>query len=249
MASGFLAGILEEILGEVAGLFAASKLGFFGKIAGKAITNEKVKTYIGRKAGEFFGQIDESGKTLEEELLTVDLINFLDQVGAQVDDFIAKLRKQDRGEEKVTAFRVFLASGIKKGSRKRKDFVPNLDSKGKSKGKDSEETYDLLDVEWGEKFIKRLLAKSTFSGRVQFLSNQGVFSTMKKVKEPHPTVIRGKELLKTAVEKTIKAAKARSEEIDSSLRANAVDLKTTSETALAKAKAFHENSKRKRSLL
>lgn len=243
MAIGFFGELITEVLGEMAGLFTAKKLGFFGNLAGKVITNQKVKDFVGKKAEELFGQVDESGKTLEEELLTIDLINFLAQVGPEVDSFIAELRKQERGEEKVIAFRVFLASGIKKGSRQRKDFVLNPDGKGKP----SEESYTLLDVKWGESFIKRLLAKKTFEERVLFLEDQGVFSTMKKVAQPHPAVKKATDFLKKTAGDAFEATKTQSGEIKLSLRENAESQKISSEEALKKAKAFYEASKKKRS--
>lgn len=141
--------------------------------------------------------VDESGKTLEEELLTIDLINFLQDVGLQVDEFISRLRETERGEEKVIAFRVFLASGIKKGSRQIKEFIPNPAG---GKAKPTEQIYTLLDIKWGEELIKRLLAKPTFGERVKFLEDQGVFSTMKKKREPSPIVQKVKALGKKSAE-------------------------------------------------
>lgn len=190
---GFLGELVAEIFGELAGLFAASRLGWFGKVASKVVTNQAFQGVVAKKVGQAFGVVDESGKTLEEELLTVDLINFLQQNGPRVDDFISQLSKSaDRGKEKVIAFRVFLASGLKKGARQIKEFAPNPGSKP------TETARTQLDLEWGQKFIERLLAKDTFEEKMQYLDDQGVFSTMKKASEPHPKVEAVKEFASKA---------------------------------------------------
>ncbi len=186
--AGFLGELVTEIFGELAGLFAASKLGWFGKVASKVVTNQAFQGAVSKKVGQVFGVVDESGKTLEEELLTEDLVNFLDKVGAEVDDFISQLNKDpERGKEKVVAFRVYLASGLKKGAQQVKEFVP------KPGGKPTEVIRTQLDLEWGQKFINRLLAKPTFEERIQFLEDRGVFSTMKKAPKSHPKVETIKE--------------------------------------------------------
>lgn len=185
-----LEGFVGEVLAELAGLFTASKLGWFGKVAGKVVSSQAVQKVATDRVGKAFGLVDEAGKTLEEELLTVDLINYLKAVGPEVDTFISLLRKEERGEEKVIAFRVFLASGIKKGSRERKEFIPNPG------GKPTEEKRTILDLEWGKSFIERLLSRTAFEDRVKYLDDQGVFSTMKKPAKPHPHVEKAKKFVK-----------------------------------------------------
>lgn len=190
--AGFLGELITEIFGELAGLFTANKLGWFGKVASKVVTNQAFQGVVAKKTGQFFGLVDESGKTLEEELLTVDLVNFLQQTGSQVDDFISQLCATERGKERATAFRVFLASGLKNGSRQIKEFVLNPANPKKP----TEVSRIQLNLEWGKQFIERLLAKNTLEERIQYLDNQGVFSTMKKVSKPHPNAALAKEFLK-----------------------------------------------------
>lgn len=214
-----LAGFIGEILAELAGLFTASKLGWFGKVAGKVASNPEVHKFAAEKVGKFFGFVGDPNKTLEEELLTIDLINCLEAMGPEVDRFISLLRKEDRGEEKVIAFRVFLASGIKKGSGEKKDFIPTPDGKGKP----SEMKRTVLDLAWGKSFIERFLSRTTFEERVQYLEDQGVFSTMKKKSEPHPAVKKAGEYLKENhkdLASTMKSWRERSEELRNSRKNN-----------------------------
>jgi hypothetical protein len=170
--------------------------------------HQKLPESIRQKIPEFFGQIDSSGKTLEEELLVTDLINnsATATLGPKIDSFIMELQKQERGEEKATAFRVFLASGIKKNSHKQSFSVPNPDGKGNP----IQETHLVLDLEWGKKFAEELFAKETFADRIKFLENRGVFSTMKKKKDPHSSVTNVRKKIK----KTIGSTKKWLEEFD-----------------------------------
>jgi len=212
--SSFIQEIIKEVCGETAGLFLASKLGWLGKVTGKVVSNPEFQKVVTQKVGQAFGIVDETGKTLEEELLTVDLINFLGTVGSEVEDFISELHKEERGKEKAMAFRVFLASGLKKNSRTRKIFILNPDGKGKP----AEETVTILDLEWGKNFIKRFLAKPTFQERVQFLDEKyDVFSTMKNKTEPHPIVEKAKSYVKKELGKVVKGEKRNRRDLNQTL--------------------------------
>lgn len=47
--AGFLTELVTEVIGEVAGLFTASKLGWFGKIAGKIAASPSVQETVTKK--------------------------------------------------------------------------------------------------------------------------------------------------------------------------------------------------------
>lgn len=221
MAGEFIKELVKEATGEIAGLFTASRLGWFGKVAGKVISNPTVQEKVAKKVGNFVG-IDESGKDLEEEIVTETLLNNLDaNKRKEVEKFVATLRdEQDRGKEKATAFRVYIASGLKAGAKRISKSIPNPTGKGKA----GQETYEQLDIEWGKNFIDRFLEHQTFEDKLSFLYHQGVFSTMKNKKTPNPAIEKGKDFGKRVGKKIAENQKTNFADLSSksdSFRANA----------------------------
>lgn len=165
--------------------------------------HDKLPESIKKKIPEFFGQVDE--KTLEEELLTRDIKNFLRTLSGQIDEkfnaFISNLKADiDRGEDRLTAFRVFLASGIKKGARQVKEFVPLPDG---VKGKPTEVSYLKLDLDWAKGFIEEIVAFPTYAEQKKYVELDGGFATMKKLATPHPAVKKAMEFIKEKAKKIV----------------------------------------------
>lgn len=217
--AGFLAGLLAEVFGEMVGIFTASKLGWFGKIAGKVVSNETVQETVSKKVREVFGMVDETGKTIEEELLTRDIKNFLKNLkpldNNRFQEFLLQLKQDpDRGEERLTAFRVFLASGIKKGARHVPEFINPPPG---SKEKTIKVTYLRLDLDWAKGLIEDIVAIPDYPERKKYVELEGGFNTMKKKSEPHPIVEKAKDFAKKKAVEAIDGEKKNREDFNQTM--------------------------------
>ncbi len=179
-------GFIEEFLAELAGLFTASKFGWFGRVAGKMVGNEAFQKMAAEKIGEIF--IDPTGKSNDEELLARDLKNFLDPTTRkQFEKLLEQLQNDsDKGKERLTAFRVFLAQGMVKKMRANPPKSPKQKNKNKSGTDDQNEateaSYTKLDLEWARGLVNDILAipENDYEKRKAYIELEGGFATMKK---------------------------------------------------------------------
>lgn len=109
-----------------------------------------------KRVDEVLG-INESGKGLGDEVGFTDAVNQLNNSEKKIiSEFEASFcaSSVERGQDKLIAFRVFVATGVKE--------------KGAS---------------WGSKFLRELLLNVTSEEKLKFLQNRGAFSTMQPEKK------------------------------------------------------------------
>jgi hypothetical protein len=184
--AGFWAEALAQATGELIGIFTAGKMGLLGKVAGKVVGNEAFQKMAAEKIGGIF--IDPTGKSSDEELLTRDLKNFLDaQTRKQFEKLLEQLQADpDKGKDRLTAFRVFLAQGMVK--KMRRTNPPKAPKSNKKNGEEedpneaTEASYTKLDLEWAKGLVNDILAipENDYDKRKAYIELEGGFATMKK---------------------------------------------------------------------